>query len=93
MGAPQNRAERGRVSVQPIYSVNQMPETGAGCRRKEPQVRAQTSTGTPQLDISDAVSVAILLKDMLTRVYSNLIIKDDLNNIFEDSINKVTPQL
>lgn len=54
MGAPQNRGERGRVSGQPIYSVNQMPETGAGQRRKEPQVRAQTSTGTPQLDISDA---------------------------------------
>lgn len=51
MGAPQNRAERGRVSVQPIYSVNQMPETGAGRRRKEPRVRAQTSTGTPRLDI------------------------------------------
>lgn len=54
MGAPQNRGERGRVSGQPIYSVNQMPETGAGRRRKEPQVMAQTSTGTPQLDISDA---------------------------------------
>lgn len=53
MGAPQNRAERGRVSVQPIYSVNQMPETGAGRRRKEPRVRAQTSTGTSRLGICD----------------------------------------
>lgn len=47
MGAPWNRAERGRVSVQPIYSVNQMPETEVGCKRKEPQVKAEIMAGGP----------------------------------------------
>lgn len=38
MGAPQNRAERGRVSVQPIYSVNQMPGMEAGAGGKTPEL-------------------------------------------------------
>lgn len=91
MGAPQNRAERGRVSVQPIYSANQMPE------RKEPQVRAQTSAGAPHLNISRCIHFHSSDNppkcDVDSDVWRNRIIKDDLNKISEDPIIKVTPQL
>lgn len=91
MGAPQNRAERGRVSVQPIYSVNQMPE------RKEPQVRVQTSAGAPRLDVLHRVHFHSSDNpnkcDVDSDLWRSRIIKDDLNNISEDLIIKVTPQL
>ncbi len=87
MGAPQNRAEWGRVSVQPIYSVNQMPE------RKEPQVRAQTSIGAPRLDVLHHVHFHSSDNPTKYDVDSVRIITDDLNNISEDPIIKVTLQL
>ncbi len=87
MGAPQNRAEWGRVSVQTIYSVNQMPE------RKEPQVRAQTSIGAPRLDVLHHVHFHSSDNPTKYDVDSVRIITDDLNNISEDPIIKVTLQL
>lgn len=57
MGAPRNRAERGRVSVQPNYPVNQMPETKVGCKRKEPRVKAEIMAGAPPSSYRDAFAI------------------------------------